>query len=104
MKTKTCQSSHEFGARTGAPVASVAMQNDRLFASANIASTMRPVYEQAALNQLQSVDRGTGNPCRALIRSWRLSGRESSYLPMIPAAIALGSAITCGQTLSGKGA
>ncbi len=41
MKTKTCQFAHAPGIRTGAPVASVPMQNAFAHASTIIASTMR---------------------------------------------------------------
>src|SRR5204863_8495632 len=50
------------------------------------------------------VERGKVKPCRALIRSWRLSGSTSSYLETMTLGMGRGSAIACGKTLGGRGA
>jgi hypothetical protein len=38
------------------------------------------------------------------MRSWRCNGSTSSYLETMTLAMALASAITCGNTLGGRGA
>src|SRR5215204_756209 len=104
MKVKTCHLRQPPAFCTGAPVASVAMQNACALDSWNIAATIRYSRVKATASQPHCVERGKVKPCRALMRSWRWSGSTSSYLETMTLEMALGSAITCGKTLGGRGA
>ena len=95
MKTNICQFSRLLrpGPRTGAPVASVAMQNADATASAIIASATLAQYACASFSHPHCVDRGIAKPLRAVISSCRCSGSESSYFATMICAITLGSAM-----------